>query len=751
MQQQLQHRGIGENSVHRWTVAYATFFVLLSITLWGCRGALILSENPEGRPCVVSGECGEGYICGSTQSCEVTEEACSTDNAAGYCPLGRSCSAGVCLRDDDERKNWCGCTEGESCAAGVCMGDGSSGACSTENMTGSCAETRVCVGGTCVPLSDGNNTCSKERPTGLCPVGAGCRDGYCVPLGDEPCNTNTGIGLCAAGQSCSPGGCVPGACSSDVLFGACAGELLCLEGECLPPAALLTCSDLDCVAQNRQGCDDTAKVPVCLACALGFHEQVTSGVCVRDGCAEFGCVTQNRLCDTSGGVEACGDCMGTFIEDGTSTSSPKSCRPRTCAELACAALQRECDATAVEPSCGACLRNLVEGANGVCVEPTCSALNCEALGRVCVENNNQASCGKCLGTLVEAQNGSCVECESSSQCPTQNYCSVEGKCVQDCTGTTCANGDLCSPYGRCLATTPSDAVCGVGLSEGERVVPTVMLLVDRSGSMKNDYSGNAQITRWKAVGEALFGVDGVVRKLENDIAFGMALYTERKKESGCPDLVPPISSATGNFQVMKTAFDAEKPRSETPTGESIRETVGLLKKVTDGRPQYIVLATDGLPDLCSDSKSTKAARDEVLKATKEAFDAGIKLFSLFIGVASDKAATHMQEVANVGAGFLADGSNGQGIFFEAQSPGELSTSLGNIIGSVATCSIQLTTLGEDLLRGTVYLDGDALPRAGWQLLGRGTTLQLLDPYCTQVKDGNPHFIAVQFDICGGGG
>src|SRR5688500_14799668 len=68
-----------------------------------------------------------------------------------------------------------------------------------------------------------------------------------------------------------------------------------------------------------------------------------------------------------------------------------------------------------------------------------------------------------------------------------------------------------------------DEDCASVAVELTDTVPTVMLLIDRSGTMDFDF---ASTTRWWAVYDTLFDdTAGVVKRLEQEVRFGMALYT----------------------------------------------------------------------------------------------------------------------------------------------------------------------------------------------------------------------------------
>ena len=68
----------------------------------------------------------------------------------------------------------------------------------------------------------------------------------------------------------------------------------------------------------------------------------------------------------------------------------------------------------------------------------------------------------------------------------------------------------------------------------EKCMPTVVLVVDQSGSMEAKFGGG---TRWTVARDALINpTNGVVKILEKEVRFGLAMYTSKSGSSGgaCP-------------------------------------------------------------------------------------------------------------------------------------------------------------------------------------------------------------------------
>src|SRR6185503_16817633 len=159
-------------------------------------------------------------------------------------------------------------------------------------------------------------------------------------------------------------------------------------------------------------------------------------------------------------------------------------------------------------------------------------------------------------------------------------------------------------------------------------VPTVMLLIDRSGTMDADF---AYTSRWWAVYDTLFDESvGVVKRLEQEVRFGIALYTA---DNGVCPIIEQIPPAMGNFEPLRNLYFQYDPVDETPTAVSIDAMVQTLSQVQESGPKIIVVATDGEPDTCEvpDPDGLPEARSAAVGAAQRAHQAGIDLYIISVG------------------------------------------------------------------------------------------------------------------------
>jgi hypothetical protein len=290
----------------------------------------------------------------------------------------------------------------------------------------------------------------------------------------------------------------------------------------------------------------------------------------------------------------------------------------------------------------------------------------------------------------------------------------------------------------------SDAACvDVNLTLA-KVVPTVMLMVDQSGSMTASF-GDAGGTRWTVLRELLMNPDGgLVKTLQDDVRWGLALFTWDGKHSisTCPE-VTTVAVAIDNYNAMNTIYQGADPIDNTPTGDSLLKIAGIvdggivdggfLSLASDG-PKVIIIATDGDPDSCaSNGDNNAAAQAFTVKAAQEVYDAGVKVYD--IAVSSTLNATKQQQVANAGVG--QDPDKGDAAVYRADDPQTLINAFNAIVTSTRSCIFKLngTVVAGDESKGTVALNGVTLSYNdpnGWKL-DDPSTLEVTGTACTTVK------------------
>lgn len=281
-----------------------------------------------------------------------------------------------------------------------------------------------------------------------------------------------------------------------------------------------------------------------------------------------------------------------------------------------------------------------------------------------------------------------------------------------------------------------------------RLVPTVQVVVDASGSMAEPLGDCAR--RWDCLREALIGPRGLITDLQQTVSFGLTLFGGQiaKIEDGkvtevinamCPRVVH-VAPAPNNRDSIAMRYQVANPGGGTPTAEALQLVIDSLPSPRDQLDtpigaQIILLVTDGDPNVCSNPVATQYAPTEAqaLRAQQK----GIQLFALT--VASDQNREHLQRMANLGAGLPADAAKGAP-YFEPSGGAELSELLRRIVGNAVDCNVQLqgsVAAGQPgaECQGTVTLGGTPLEcngANGWRLEGK-STLVLQGEACQRFK------------------
>jgi hypothetical protein len=273
-----------------------------------------------------------------------------------------------------------------------------------------------------------------------------------------------------------------------------------------------------------------------------------------------------------------------------------------------------------------------------------------------------------------------------------------------------------------------------------RVTPTVVLLIDQSSSMEAEFDNGKD--RWVTLVDTLSNPQSsLLKKLENSVRFGMALYSSRngfgndpQNPNECPQLTS-VGIALGNFSAMSDVLTlpANGPVDDTPTAESVVAVANQLKAFPEEGPKSIILATDGDPDTCEDPNSNEQDASKALSvgAVTAAFLDGITTHVISVG--DEATESHLKDLAVAGAG-----GDPTAEAYTALDTDALADAFGEIIGGVRTCDFTLEgTVGAgNASRGTVIVDGQALTFGdpnGWEM-PNPTTVRLLGDACEAIQE-----------------
>jgi hypothetical protein len=358
------------------------------------------------------------------------------------------------------------------------------------------------------------------------------------------------------------------------------------------------------------------------------------------------------------------------------------------------------------------------------------------------------------------------------------FCSTEGKCSKQCgqlLGQACEDGLECSSDGRCTepgaagpsggsnggfgnsdagvpapgtagtagTAPPQPNVCADTRVNATRLTPTVILIIDQSSSMDEDFQGGT--TRWQTLKDFLLAQDpdGLIADLQGQVNFGLAMYSAESAPDGglplgeCP-IVTTVAPGPDNFEAIRAVYEPAGTIEDTPTGDSIDKIIddlGLATPDPDAQddPIVFILATDGEPDRCEEL-DPQNGQDEAIAAVERAFSLGIRTFIISVGEGT-VSAEHQQAVANAGLGVQPGEPDAE--YWEAGNDASLRAALTEIVGGQLGCDVQLngSVEGGDACLGKVMLNGSMLPcddPDGWELTSPNT-IRINGAACDSLK------------------
>jgi hypothetical protein len=265
------------------------------------------------------------------------------------------------------------------------------------------------------------------------------------------------------------------------------------------------------------------------------------------------------------------------------------------------------------------------------------------------------------------------------------------------------------------------------------IVPTVVLLLDRSGSMSLSF--DASRTRWESLREALVApTSGVVPQLAQAIRFGASLFTTAG--TTCPSLIT-VPPALDNTQAISSVLTNNGPGDFTPTAAAVAAAAAGFPATAADEPRVLVLATDGEPTGCGTGSIGDEQRAAVLAAVRSAHDVQ-RVTTYVLSVGTELADLHLQQVANVGSGRPATAPLGgaNAPFYRATSPDALVAAFRTIARRARSCTFTLDREVTPSMAagGDVRINGTEVPvndADGWRLddprhvTFQGTTCELL--------------------------
>lgn len=326
-------------------------------------------------------------------------------------------------------------------------------------------------------------------------------------------------------------------------------------------------------------------------------------------------------------------------------------------------------------------------------------------------------------------------------------------------------------------TPASSGAAGAPLKEGQcarkdvsatRIIPTVWLVVDGSGSMVSLLDGTdmSSPSRWDALRGALMDPQtGLVKSLEHQVKFGMVMFDgpipgnlpialpdggiamfSTPPATTCPRVVD-VEPALNNFMAIDTMYPTTPLGGSTPTDKALEQVISHLPDTSQAgpdtqiQPTIVVLATDGEPnDYCSDSLFPPDVRPNVVNAVKKLVANGNKTYVISLAGSDPGLMQFCGQVAQAGG-------TGKPAYVPS-SRDALIQAFRDIIGPGVACDVHLdgmVKMGMEC-KGKVQLDGMDLPcdsDNGWRLKDM-STLSITGTACDKMKAEDNAYLHADF-------
>ena len=301
-----------------------------------------------------------------------------------------------------------------------------------------------------------------------------------------------------------------------------------------------------------------------------------------------------------------------------------------------------------------------------------------------------------------------------------------------------------APGGSNTASGGNGKVCASAIVQTAKNTPTVVFVIDGSGSMCAPFGGG--VSRWQALRSALLDpMRGLIYRVENQVKFGATLYdgtidlalallagagaggpaqnppcalqSGMGKEMGMCPLLIDVPAKQTNAMAIDMAYPQRELGGSTPTDKAMNHVMDALLATVKQQgpdqaaqsPMYVILATDGAPnDICLGGIGGDGApqRQGVIAAVDRGAAAGITTW--VISLAGNDAAlqAHLDEVAKHGAP-----KNPAARTFSPTNPDDLIMTLAQLLGGAIGCHITLNgkvTVGQECM-GKVEQNAVELP------------------------------------------
>ena len=286
--------------------------------------------------------------------------------------------------------------------------------------------------------------------------------------------------------------------------------------------------------------------------------------------------------------------------------------------------------------------------------------------------------------------------------------------------------------------------CGLQTFDLERKPAEILLLLDRSASMKDPPDGapSGSAPKWDLIIPA---IKQVIMDTDMSVHWGLKVFPEGTGSECVAGSVTnkidvPIAPMNASTVVNAINMTTDEGNG-TPTGDAVNAAVAYLQTLTSTNRKYILLATDGEPSCAGTSQGSSSARPYAVTAVTNAANMSFHTFVVGVATTKDSATTVLNDLAVAGqeprAGLLTR-------FYLGTTQNDLSAALAFITGQASSCIFPLnppppvkddpTKLGVYFTSGDTKIPHDPASQNGWTYLNaENSSLQVYGAWCDMIK------------------
>jgi hypothetical protein len=258
--------------------------------------------------------------------------------------------------------------------------------------------------------------------------------------------------------------------------------------------------------------------------------------------------------------------------------------------------------------------------------------------------------------------------------------------------------------------------------------PNIMMVVDESGSMRDQIQGS-NMSKWTAL---VGGVDNLLGKYSGSAQWGLSIFPHSPQNAcaaGTLD-VPVGPNTTMTILNKLNALTDQLIGGNTPTNQTLQGMLGSAAGLADAtRADYVLLMTDGLPNCGGDDKAVAATVAQLYAETPS-----VRTFVVGIGSDTNSNPTALNSWADAGH----TARSGATHYYQVNTVNDLQQAFADIIGGVASCTYQLSMKPQDASLVVAYLNGMAVPNDptnGTSYDAGSSSLVFHGTSCDQIKGG----------------